>query len=392
MRYVPTMTLLRGHGGPPPIVRRNPLLAIVGNPAQAREVHPLAYEARDRYREDMGAGHDSAAEYWRGQAGAFFTGNPHESWAVYREWDPVWGGSPPPPAESGMSRLEAVSFAEDMNIRLRLPLGRRYVARPERSGGRPLHPVRGYENNPSQDHHRRAAMDLIHRALEDEDFGALREAHGHIQAAYRCCSNPPRPEEVGILDEVLGRLEGAEDELFEKLNQPSVKAVAGSGKVGRVKGRVKKNFKASKPKKSKAPRKRRYSLEAARKKFKGFDKAISAYRQFHDREPGHVDVYELEDGESVVTVDDVHAALHRTLETNYLVPEGWDSNKNGSFWKHEHIEGAMEGKIDLQARIEDLPLEVFDVKRNRTIKLPNGRWYVSDWWRERRGRGERRKH
>ena len=37
-------------------------------------VDPLALEARDRYREDMRAGHTSAAEYWLGQAGALFTG------------------------------------------------------------------------------------------------------------------------------------------------------------------------------------------------------------------------------------------------------------------------------------------------------------------------------
>lgn len=39
-------------------------------------VHPLAIEARNRYLEDNKAGHSAAAEYWRGQAGAFFTGNP----------------------------------------------------------------------------------------------------------------------------------------------------------------------------------------------------------------------------------------------------------------------------------------------------------------------------
>ncbi len=39
-------------------------------------VHPLAIEARKRYRDDLKAGHTAATEYWRGQAGAFFTGNP----------------------------------------------------------------------------------------------------------------------------------------------------------------------------------------------------------------------------------------------------------------------------------------------------------------------------
>jgi hypothetical protein len=300
-------------------------------PPGGRGVDPRAFMARDRYRADLEEpGHQDAAEYWRGQAGAFFT------------------------------------------------------------------------MNPGIDHHRRAAMDLIHRSLEDEDFRPLRQAHEHLQAAYRCCSNPPSPDDAGVLDEVLAELDAAEGVLFAgleraagKRRKASRKAVAGSGKRGSVKGkgrkRVQSNFKA-KTKTTGKPRKKRYSLEEARKKFKGFDKAIKAYRKFHDREPGHVDVYELEDGESAVTVDDVHAALHRTLETNYLVPDGWDSNKNGSYWKHEHIEGAMDGKIDLQGRIEDLPLEVFDVKRNRTIKLPNGRWYLTDWWRERKGRGEHRRH
>lgn len=40
------------------------------------EVHPLAYAMRDRYRDDLAAGHLDAAEYWRGQAAAYFTQNP----------------------------------------------------------------------------------------------------------------------------------------------------------------------------------------------------------------------------------------------------------------------------------------------------------------------------
>lgn len=35
-----------------------------------------ALSARQRYQEDLKAGHSGAAEYWRGQAGAYFTGNP----------------------------------------------------------------------------------------------------------------------------------------------------------------------------------------------------------------------------------------------------------------------------------------------------------------------------
>jgi len=36
-----------------------------------------ALEMRTRYKDDLKAGHKDAAEYWRGQASAYFTGNPH---------------------------------------------------------------------------------------------------------------------------------------------------------------------------------------------------------------------------------------------------------------------------------------------------------------------------
>jgi len=36
----------------------------------------LAKDMRARYQEDLKAGHTDAAEYWRGQASAYFTGNP----------------------------------------------------------------------------------------------------------------------------------------------------------------------------------------------------------------------------------------------------------------------------------------------------------------------------
>ncbi len=39
-------------------------------------VHPEALESLKRYKDDLKAGHTSAAEYWRGQAGAYFTANP----------------------------------------------------------------------------------------------------------------------------------------------------------------------------------------------------------------------------------------------------------------------------------------------------------------------------
>jgi len=42
----------------------------------ANPVHPQATKALKRYKEDLKAGHMGAAEYWRGQAGAYFTANP----------------------------------------------------------------------------------------------------------------------------------------------------------------------------------------------------------------------------------------------------------------------------------------------------------------------------
>ncbi len=40
-------------------------------------VHPEALESLKRYKDDLKAGHRDAAEYWRGQAGAYFTANPN---------------------------------------------------------------------------------------------------------------------------------------------------------------------------------------------------------------------------------------------------------------------------------------------------------------------------
>ena len=40
------------------------------------KVHPEAVESLKRYKDDLKAGHKDAAEYWRGQAGAYFTANP----------------------------------------------------------------------------------------------------------------------------------------------------------------------------------------------------------------------------------------------------------------------------------------------------------------------------
>ncbi len=40
------------------------------------KIHPEAIESLKRYKKDLQAGHKDAAEYWRGQAGAYFTANP----------------------------------------------------------------------------------------------------------------------------------------------------------------------------------------------------------------------------------------------------------------------------------------------------------------------------
>ena len=47
-------------------------LGLVRNP-----IHPEAIESLKRYKDDVRAGHKDAAEYWRGQAGAYFTANPN---------------------------------------------------------------------------------------------------------------------------------------------------------------------------------------------------------------------------------------------------------------------------------------------------------------------------
>ena len=41
-------------------------------------VHPQATESLKRYKDDLKAGHKDAAEYWRGQASAYFTANPSD--------------------------------------------------------------------------------------------------------------------------------------------------------------------------------------------------------------------------------------------------------------------------------------------------------------------------
>jgi len=54
-------------------------IAKVYNPTKVSvKVHPEALESLKRYRGDLKSGHLEAAEYWRGQAGAYFTANPLE--------------------------------------------------------------------------------------------------------------------------------------------------------------------------------------------------------------------------------------------------------------------------------------------------------------------------
>lgn len=65
------------------------------------------------------------------------------TWGVYPEWDPCWGGSPP--QHIGLSHpREAAERIADIMSRGR-PLGRRFVARPLSSGGRPSTPTRESE-------------------------------------------------------------------------------------------------------------------------------------------------------------------------------------------------------------------------------------------------------
>ncbi len=61
-------------------------------------------------------------------------------WAVYPEWDPCWGGNPPSPVPHlrDLDRATASRHADAMSAGL--PLGRRFVARPMSSGGRPPTP------------------------------------------------------------------------------------------------------------------------------------------------------------------------------------------------------------------------------------------------------------
>jgi len=75
-KYFVEKALSEGKTIPAKVLKDYPELARMTNPKNKKKIHPLAIEARSRYRDDKKAGHSAAAEYWRGQAGAFFTGNP----------------------------------------------------------------------------------------------------------------------------------------------------------------------------------------------------------------------------------------------------------------------------------------------------------------------------
>lgn len=158
--------------------------------------------------------------------------------------------------------------------------------------------------------------------------------------------------------------------------------VAGAGHSGSVKSKKskpKKNRTAGNGRKKKPPKTVVVGLEEAKKKFDGYDDAMHAYREFHKRAPHNVTVYEIDDGRSEVTTERVHTALHRTIDTNYFVP--WESNKKGSLWKHEHVDGfdlAKSARKDIPPE-EEFPLEILDPATGTTRKIA-GKFVVRDWW------------
>jgi len=248
----------------------------VANPY--RKVHPLAYEARDRYLEDREAGHDDAAEYWRGQAGAFFTGNPEEPHPYGRYW------------------------------------------RSCRCG---------------------------------RDFEVWSD------------------DAPSICEECWWYLDQDERLLEEKKAKKATRKKTTRKKTTRKKAKKKTTRKKAKKanpqdKKKARPRVQRVSIEEARKKgVEGIEEAIERYVKFHGAQPRHVDIYHLPDGKSELRMEHAHVALHRTLETPYVVP--WKSNKKGSLWLHEHPKG------------EGAPLEVLDPETGTTRKI-GGDYVVDEWW------------
>ena len=132
-----------------------------------------------------------------------------------------------------------------------------------------------------------------------------------------------------------------------------------------------------KGKKKSEAKKKRFTINEARERFEGVDEAVRAYRRFHGKAPSHVDVYVLDDGKKQVSVERAHAALHRTIDTNYFVP--WESSKKDTLWKHEHVEGYDLSSNKQTPRAENFPLEVLDPATGTTRKIL-GRFVVRDWW------------
>ena len=162
--------------------------------------------------------------------------------------------------------------------------------------------------------------------------------------------------------------------------------VAGADPVGRVKPRstkrtpkVKKNRATPKGQGKPKAKRKRFSIKEARERFEGVDEAVAAYKKFHGRKPSHVDVYVLEDGKSGVSVERAHAALHRTIDTNYFVP--WDSTKKNTLWKHEHVEGYDLFSDKQTPKAEKFPLEILDPATGTTRKIL-GQFSIGRWWYE----------
>lgn len=163
------------------------------------------------------------------------------------------------------------------------------------------------------------------------------------------------------------------------------KSVAGAGRSRRVKSkgvvddlpkRVLKNRTQGAGSKPMTPVKT-FPIDEARDRFQGISEAERAFRKFHGQPAGRIDLYAIDDGSDEVKIEHAHAALHRTIDTNYFVP--WDSNKRKNRWKHEHVEG-YDLKNNGPLPPEELfPLEILDPKTGTTRKIA-GRFKVREWW------------
>lgn len=77
-------------------------------------VHPEAIESLNRYKDDLKAGHKAAAEYWRGQAGAYFTANPIRRPSLTKV---IKGLRFALYEDNALSKDEAISIANKLKIR-----------------------------------------------------------------------------------------------------------------------------------------------------------------------------------------------------------------------------------------------------------------------------------